>query len=98
MQARSRDFPARARAGLENPELQVAMGKAKDGFIAKRRRALGDLPEFEALRKAGREIKDHTLSHLDHYLEHFEKQVRASGGVVHWAENAEQACRIVVDL
>ena len=98
MRPLSRDFPARARAGLESPELQVAMGKAKDGFIARRRLAVGNLPEFEALRKAGREIKEHTLSHLDYYLEHFEKQVRASGGVVHWAENAEQACRIVVDL
>lgn len=98
MRPLSRDFPARARAGLESPELQVAMGKAKDGFIARRCLAVGNLPEFEALRKAGREIKEHTLSHLDYYLEHFEKQVRASGGVVHWAEDAEQACRIVVDL
>ena len=98
MRPLSRDFPARARAGLESPELQVAMGRAKDGFIARRRLAVGNLPEFEALRKAGREIKEHTLSHLDYYLEHFEKQVRASGGVVHWAEDAEQACRIVVDL
>ena len=98
MRATSRDFPARAQAGLDNPELRVAMGKAKDGFIAKRRLAVESLPEFEALRMAGRDMKEQVLSHLDYYLEQFEKQVSASGGVVHWAENAEQACRIVVDL
>ena len=30
------------------------------------------LPEFEALRDQGRDIKDHVLEHLDFYLEEFE--------------------------
>ena len=98
MEPLSRHFPARAFAALNNPDLRAAMGRAKGGFIDKRRRAIEGLPEFDALREAGREIKEHTLSHLDYYLEQFEERVTASGGTVHWADNAQDACRIVVDL
>ena len=33
------------------------------------------LPEFEALRDSARDIKDHTLAHLDLYLEAYERKV-----------------------
>ena len=98
MEASSRHFPGRAFAALRNPDLQAAMGRAKGGFIDKRRLAIEGLPEFDTLREAGKEIKEHTLSHLDYYLERFEERVRASGGTVHWAASAGDACRIVVDL
>ena len=39
------------------------------------RRPSPRLPEFEALRDAATAIKDHTLAHLDLYLEAFEQQV-----------------------
>jgi len=56
------------------------------------------LPEFEALRDAAREIREHTLAHLDHYLERFEKRARKQGASVHWAASAEEARRLVVAL
>ena len=40
-----------------------------------RARAAGRLPEFEALRDQGRDIKNHSLAHLDLYLEAFEAKV-----------------------
>ncbi len=98
MEPSSRHFPVRAFGALDNPDLRAAMSRAKGGFIDKRRRALERIPEFDALREAGKEIKEHTLSHLDYYLERFEERVTASGGTVHWADNAQDACRIVVDL
>ena len=49
------------------------------------------LPEFEALRDSARDIKNHTLAHLDLYLEAYEEKVRAAGGQVHCAETAEEA-------
>ncbi len=45
-----------------------------------------------------REIKEHTLAHLDYYLERFESQVLATGGHVHWARTPEEACEIVVSV
>jgi L-lactate dehydrogenase complex protein LldF len=38
------------------------------------------------------------LAHLDLYLEEYERKVLASGGHVHWAETAEDARRIVLDI
>ena len=98
MQSNAHDFKRRADAALEDMELQKALGLLKTGFTLKRAESIAALPEFEALRTEGREIKEHTLAHLDFYLETFEKNVRASGGQVHWAATVEQARAIVVDI
>ena len=60
--------------------LQRALGLARTGFPARRAQAVERLPEFEALREEGRAIKDHTLAHLDFYLELYERNVIAAGG------------------
>ncbi len=98
MKVTSQTFPSRATVALKNTDLQRAMAKAKGGFVDKRRLAIEALPEFEQLRSAAREIKEHTLAHLDFYLERFESQVIASGGHVHWARTPAEAREIVVDL
>jgi L-lactate dehydrogenase complex protein LldF len=53
------------------------------------------LPEWEEMRSLASRIKEHTLSHLDQYLEQFEAAARANGVTVHWAENAAEHNRIV---
>ena len=98
MQPTSHAFPANARAGLGNATLQRALGLARTGFPARRAQAVARLPEFEALREEGRAIKDHTLAHLDFYLELYERNVMAAGGQVHWARNADEARDAVLDI
>src|SRR5690242_1644914 len=98
MLATSRNFEAAARAGLANDNLQRALGLARTGFPLRRRLAVERLPEFEALREAGRSIKDHTLRHLDFYLELYESQVVASGSKVHWARTPQEACAAVLQI
>src|SRR3954467_9644242 len=98
MHPTSHDFPANARAELANPTLPRALGLAKTGFPLRRRLAIERLPEFEALREVGRAIKDHTLAHLDFYLELYERNVIAAGGHVHWARNADEARAAVLDI
>jgi len=98
MHPTSHDFPANARAELANPTLQRALGLAKTGFPLRRRLAIERLPEFEELRETGRAIKDHTLAHLDFYLELYERNVTAAGGTVHWARDAAEARAIVLDI
>ncbi len=97
-----RHFKENARAALGDVELQRALGHMREGFIERRATAAARLPEFDALRDAARDIKNHVLAHLDLYLETFEQNVVASGGVVHWARDAAQArdailgiCRLV---
>jgi L-lactate dehydrogenase complex protein LldF len=94
----SNDFPNRVYVELRNPELQSALGLAKTGFIGKRTAAAEALPEFEQLRDAAREIKEHTLTHLDFYLERFEAAVEEQGGKVHWASTPDEACRLIVGI
>ena len=98
MKPASHAFRANATAALHDASLQQALRNAKGGFIDRRRQAIEALPEFEPLRAAARDIKEHTLAHLDYYLERFEERVTAAGGQVHWARTAEEACRIVADL
>jgi L-lactate dehydrogenase complex protein LldF len=98
MEATSHNFPANARAGLADPVLQRALGLARTGFPLRRREAIARLPEFEALREQGRAIKDHTLAHLDFYLELYEQRVTAAGGRVHWARNAAEARQAVLEI
>src|SRR5581483_7617211 len=43
-------------------------------------------------------IKEHTLAHLDRYLEQLEASVQRVGGKVHWAADADEARRIVVEI
>jgi L-lactate dehydrogenase complex protein LldF len=56
------------------------------------------LPEFDALRDSARAIKDHTLAHLDLYLQAYERKVTESGGRVHYARTAAEANAIVLGL
>jgi L-lactate dehydrogenase complex protein LldF len=98
MQPTSHAFPANARAGLADPVLQRALGLARTGFPARRAQAIARLPEFEELREEGRVIKDHTLAHLDFYLELYEQNVTAAGGRVHWARDAAEARRAVLEI
>ncbi len=98
MLATSHSFEANARAGLANPTLQRALGMMQSGFPARRRLAVERLPEFEALRDIGKSIKDHTLAHLDFYLELYEENVLSTGGRVHWARDAGEARAAVLEI
>jgi L-lactate dehydrogenase complex protein LldF len=94
----SRFFKDNVKAALANANVQHAMRTTGPNFVYKRAKAKAALPEFDALRDAGRDLKNHVLANLDLYLERYEAQVTASGGHVHWAETAEDARNIVLDI
>lgn len=94
----SPQFKQNAARALADTQLQKALGNVKQGFIDKRQKAADKLPEFEALRDSARDIKNHTLEHLDLYLEAYEEKVKASGGHVHFARNAEEARDIILTI
>ena len=64
----------------------------------KRDRAADSLDEWEELRALAAELKRHTLSRLDEYLEQFEAEATARGAVVHWARDAAEHNEIVAGL
>jgi L-lactate dehydrogenase complex protein LldF len=64
----------------------------------KRDREMHGIPEWEELRRLASAIKEHTLSHLDTYLEQFEAAATANGVHVHWAKDAAEHNEIVIGL
>src|SRR5258708_5756711 len=94
----SQSFKANAHEALQDTYLQKALDNMRAGFPAKRLDAISRLPEFEDLRDQAKDIKDHTLAHLDWYLERYERNVVASGGHVHWARTAGEARDIVLQI
>jgi L-lactate dehydrogenase complex protein LldF len=64
----------------------------------KRDREMHGMPEWEELRRLASAIKEHTLTHLDQYLEQFETNARANGVHVHWAKDAEEHNTIVLGI
>src|SRR5512133_327591 len=91
-------FPDAARRGLADTQLRRNLGKATATIRAKRAEVVAELPDWEELREAGRQLKVHTMAHLPDYLAQLESAVTSRGGVVHWARDAVEANRIVVDL
>ena len=92
------DFKTDAAHALADTGLQRALQNVKRGFVDKRKAARAKLPEFDTLREDARAIKDHTLSHLDLYLETYERKVTESGGSVHYAPTAADARAIILKL
>src|SRR5436190_6148532 len=91
-------FKQNAREALADPQLQSALHGIETGIIDRRRATVSRLPEFEALRDSARDIKNHTLAHLDLYLERFEERCTAAGGQVHYAVTADEARALVLDI
>ena len=53
------------------------------------------IDEWEELRQLASQIKDNVLSHLDEYLEQFEKNASKNGLHVHWAKDGKEHNEIV---
>ena len=91
-------FKSNATRALGDPQLQRALAGLPTGLVAQRTAARAKLPEFEDLRDIGRAIKDHTLAHLDLYLEAWEAKAKAAGANVHWAPTAADAREIILKI
>jgi L-lactate dehydrogenase complex protein LldF len=91
-------FKANAHAALADANLQAALRGSRGNFVLKRAKARDGLPEFDSLRDHARAIKNAVIADLDLWLAAYERQVVESGGVVHWAETAEEARAIVLDI
>jgi L-lactate dehydrogenase complex protein LldF len=93
-----RQFPQAARAALSDKTLRPALDRLKTHFVLRRADTVARYGDFEALRQAGRDIRDYAVTHLDSLLETFEASVNARGGTVHWARDAAEARRVVLAI
>jgi L-lactate dehydrogenase complex protein LldF len=95
---KSDTFKQNASEALRDANLQEALGNMKVGFIKKRLDAIELVPEWQRIRDEARDMKNHVLDNLDHYLLRYEQSVTDNGGHVHWAETSADAGEIIVDI
>jgi len=91
-------FPDAAKRLMTNQQLRRNVRHATEVIRGKRSRVVGEMPDWEMLRESGHQIKEHTLRHLDFYLEQFEQACMRAGGQVHWARDADEANRIITGI
>jgi L-lactate dehydrogenase complex protein LldF len=91
---------AKMKETLSNPDLQLAVYTATGRLMDKRRGTVGadTLPDYQELRTQANCIKQHTVDHLDWYLEEFERNVQAHGGKVVWCETGKDVADFVLRL
>ena len=92
------DFKQAAARAMADRTLKTAIDRTTGTAERKREAALAEFPQFAAARERGTRIRDHVVTHLDHYLQEFERNAVASGAKVHWAATAEEACVIVLGI
>ncbi len=91
-------FPILAQQMLGDAQLRKNVRHATGVIQGKRKKLVDEKRDWQELREAGRQMRAHTLDYLDFYLQQFEANFTAAGGVVHWARDAEEARSIAVRL
>jgi L-lactate dehydrogenase complex protein LldF len=91
-------FSELAEQELKNDLQRDNLRRATDTIRARRAKVVGETPDWEALREAGRAIKADALAHLDRHLESFESAATAAGATVHWANSGAEAGAIVAAI
>ncbi|NBC11280.1 MAG: iron-sulfur cluster-binding protein, partial [Planctomycetes bacterium] len=94
------DMHARSERAVTSAALIESVETATFAKHEHRKKAFAEVfgDRYDNLRDLGGRIKQHTLAHLDHYLERFIDNAEAAGAQVHYANDAEQANAICVDI
>ncbi len=99
MRSQAMHFQARVPAKLADERLQANLARASGRFVAARAQAVAEYEgDFEALRDAGRDIRDRVVADLDVWLETFEASAAARGAEVLYARDGEEIGRLVVEI
>ncbi len=92
------DHAKAAEQFLAAPEHQAFHDERLWDLRKKRDKQAFAIPEWEQLRELASQIKEHTLTHLDRYLEQFEAAAIANGVTVHWAADGAEHNAIVLGI
>jgi len=82
-----------------DPEVQESVHQSSAAKVNKRVASLWqDYPDPDRLRKIAGQIKQHTLEHLDTYLEQAETSLKKNGVHVHYARDTGEARQLIGNL
>lgn len=88
----------RAGLALNNDFLRKAVKFTTERLRSGKENAAAEHGNWEEWRERGRQIRLHTIAHLDYYLNLFADNARANGVHVHFADTAAEAVRISLDI
>lgn len=92
------DVKDRAELALNNDFLRKAVRFTTERLRNGKKMASEQHGHWEEWRERGRQIRLHTIAHLDYYLNLFTEQARANGVHIHFAEHAAEAVQISLDI
>jgi L-lactate dehydrogenase complex protein LldF len=98
MQVQSMHFKQRAGQKLADQRLQQNLKKLSTKFVSGRASAIAELDDFEGTRDAAAERRMRAIKNLDVWLETFETEATRRGATVLFAESAEDAAKLVVEI
>jgi len=85
-------------AGLYEPHGSRSLGESAERSTKHNQELIAQIPQWQEWRSNANRIKAYALSNLDKLLVEFERNVTARGATVLWAENAQEANRLVLDI
>lgn len=88
----------RAGIALNNDFLRKAVRFTTERLRDGKQKATETLGNWEEWRERGRQIRLHTIAHLDYYLSQFAENARANGVHVHFAYTAEEAVQLTLNI
>lgn len=97
MQVQSMHFKARAGEKLADVRLQKNLRKLAEKFVSARANVMQEI-DFTATRQAAIERRNRVLERLDVWIEMFERNAKARGATVLFAETPAKASELVVEI
>ncbi|BFH64067.1 LutB/LldF family L-lactate oxidation iron-sulfur protein [Paenibacillus azoreducens] len=88
----------RAKSALKDEFLTGAVKFTTERLKNSKLAAAAEHGNWEEWRERGRQIRAHTVAHLDYYLSRFIANARAQGVHVHFAPQAKDAARIAIEI
>nr|WP_106765871.1 LutB/LldF family L-lactate oxidation iron-sulfur protein [Paenibacillus faecalis] len=88
----------RSRLALNNDFLRSAVKFTTERLRSGKQQAAADHGHWDTWRERGRQIRLHTITNLDYYLNVFAENARANGVHVHFADTAEEAVTLSLQI
>ncbi|MCB0063374.1 MAG: lactate utilization protein, partial [Caldilineaceae bacterium] len=90
-------FQERVDRALHDKYLKTALNRATERMSLQRITAMSAI-DGQELRNQVRQMKEYVIRHLPELLEELEARLTENGAIVHWARDAGEANRIILDL
>lgn len=91
-------FFNRVDKGINNDFMRQAMVSAQERLKDRKLTSQEELGNWEEWRNLAEEIRQHTLEHLDYYLEQLAENVAKKGGHVFFAQTGEEANQYIAEV